>query len=311
MIYYIAIDGGTSNTRFTLICDNIIVCRMKREFGAGSFSSGVKYKENIKNSISDLLSQNHLTESDIEAIIASGMITSELGLIYLPYVDTPVNLETLHNNLKTTILKDITSIPFSFVCGVRTLSKETGLADIMRGEETELMGLLSSETGEYVYILPGSHSKIITIINGCIVDFTSMLSGEMIAALSQHTILRSSVMLNEVNLDEEYLYRGYEYCTQCGINNALFKIRVLDKQHKKDKNQRYSFFLGVVLQAEIEYILSLNCKKIFIGGKEQIRHPMQLLLQRYCKTPVEEIEQNTSELATVIGAKRIYNGYFD
>ena len=58
---------------------------------------------------------------------------------------------------------------------------------------------------EEKYVLPGSHSKLIHVDGaGRIVDFTTMLTGEMIAALSQNTILKDAVYLAGTRLDESW-----------------------------------------------------------------------------------------------------------
>lgn len=91
------------------------------------------------------------------------------------------------------------------VPGVKTEGETIADADMMRGEETELIGLMEHLERAAVYVLPGSHSKLIHVdAAGRIVDFTTMLTGEMIAALSQNTILKDAVHLAGTRLDESW-----------------------------------------------------------------------------------------------------------
>ena len=91
------------------------------------------------------------------------------------------------------------------VPGVKTEGETIADADMMRGEETELIGLMEHLESAAVYVLPGSHSKLIHVDGaGRIVDFTTMLTGEMIAALSQNTILKDAVYLAGTRLDESW-----------------------------------------------------------------------------------------------------------
>ena len=91
------------------------------------------------------------------------------------------------------------------VPGVKTEGETIADADMMRGEETELIGLMEHLESAAVYVLPGSHSKLIHVDGaGRIVDFTTMLTGEMIAALSQNTILKDAIYLAGTRLDESW-----------------------------------------------------------------------------------------------------------
>ncbi len=91
------------------------------------------------------------------------------------------------------------------VPGVKTEGETIADADMMRGEGTELIGLMEHLESAAVYVLPGSHSKLIHVDGaGRIVDFTTMPTGEMIAALSQNTILKDAVYLASTRLDESW-----------------------------------------------------------------------------------------------------------
>ena len=60
------------------------------------------------------------------------------------------------------------------VPGVKTEGETIADADMMRDEETELIGLMEHLESAAVYVLPGSHSKLIHVDDaGRIVDFTT------------------------------------------------------------------------------------------------------------------------------------------
>ena len=66
--------------------------------------------------------------------------------------------------------------------------------DVIRGEETQIVGLIDREPGfAGIAILPGTHSKWARIDDGAIADFQTFLTGEMFELLSQHSFLRHSV----------------------------------------------------------------------------------------------------------------------
>ena len=303
---YITIDGGTTNTRISLVTDNKVITTLK--FGIGArigIDNSTEYKETIKNGIIEILKKNNLTENEIISIIASGMITSEFGLVNLPHIKTPAGIEELNSNMYKTMLPEISPIQFVFIRGVKTDCESLESADMMRGEETELMGIL--ENGESIYILPGSHSKIIhTDKNGKINDFKTMLTGEMIMSISQNTILKDAVDIKNSETNKEYLLKGYNYCSQFGINEALFKVRVLKNLFGENSKNVYSFYLGIILCDEIKSILKASPEKIVIGGKKQIKDAMHTILSSICESKIISLSDNEVDNSSALGAVKIF-----
>ena len=302
---YITIDGGTSNTRISLIVKNDTVDKLKFNIGA---QKGIDDKkiltQTIKQGIDTILKNNNLTEDKIDKILASGMITSEFGLINLPHIATPVGIEKLHNNLYETIIPEISPIPFVFVPGIKCRSESLESCDLIRGEETEFMGLFK---GEGIYILPGSHSKIIIADKDQrIIDFKTTLTGELISSLCKNTILKDSVSLENTKINPDFLLKGYKFCKENGINTSLFKVRILDKLFDENKSNLYSFFMGVVLCGEIEQILLKKPKRIIIGGQNEIKQAISILLKEFSQAEVEIIDNSQAEQAVSSGIIKIY-----
>ncbi len=307
MANYITVDGGTTNTRVSLVCDRKIIDTKKMRVGAGNRDLNL-LKNSIKEAISSLLCEHGCTEKDILRILASGMITSEYGLCNLKHVSAPAGIEELHASMHEVVIPEISEIPFVFIRGVKT-EGDIESSDMMRGEETELIGILENEKVDTVYVLPGSHSKLIRVdALGRIVDIGTMLTGEMIAALSGHTILKDSVDLGVKDTDGEYLLRGYEYCSKRGINEALFKVRVLKNILAASTEQTYSFFIGVVLASEIQSIIESASERVVISGQAQIARALFLILKASCKKDIVLLDKEKTEYSTVLGAIRIYEG---
>ncbi|HET9069481.1 MAG TPA: 2-dehydro-3-deoxygalactonokinase [Amaricoccus sp.] len=70
--------------------------------------------------------------------------------------------------------------------------------DVMRGEETQLAGLLASpEAGgprfDGVACLPGTHTKWVHLSAGEVVSFASYMTGEIFALLATRSVLRKTV----------------------------------------------------------------------------------------------------------------------
>lgn len=305
MANYITIDGGTTNTRISLIKDLTITDTLKFNIGAkGGIENKELLKEVIKNGIYEILSKNNMKEKEVCRILASGMITSEFGLLKLEHISVPAGIEELHNAMCEVMLYDISNIPFVFMRGVKKESKTLEETDMMRGEETELMGIAGN--GGCVYILPGSHSKIIyTDEKGRITDFSTALTGEMIAAVAENTILKNTVTLEE-GINEEYLFKGFDYAEKKSINEAFFKVRILKNIFKRTPEEIYSFFMGAALSGEINAVLKKNPQKIAIGGRRQIKKAEAVLLKKKCGCEVIIVPDTEAESASAKGMMKIY-----
>lgn len=306
MATYITIDGGTSNTRIYFVDNQTILDTVRIPMGARKgMENADTFKDAIKAGILEILSRNHKCEADITKILASGMITSEFGLYNVPHICVPAGIKELHRHMQEVSLPAISSTPFVFIPGVKTRCETLETADIMRGEETELMGL--GRDGPCAYVLPGSHSKIIyTDHENRIMDFSTTLTGEMIAAISQYTILRDAVRLDALTVDSEFLLKGFRYCQKQGINEALFKVRILKNIFHGTDEEIYSFFLGVILCQEIALLEKSPADTIILGGKTQIRQAMATILQQVSNKKIICLSNEQVDLSTSLGLVRIY-----
>lgn len=305
MANYITIDGGTTNTRIGIVADHTVVDMQRLSVGArnGTDDRSV-LKSAIKAGIDGILKRNGMRELDITCILASGMITSEYGLCELDHISAPAGPCELHGTMYTTVIEEISSIPFAFVRGVKSVDGTLEHTDMMRGEETELVGLFD---GEGVYILSGSHSKIVSVgADGRINSFKTMLTGEMISALCHHTILNGTVDVDGQPIDADSLLRGYDYACRHGLNEALFKVRVLKNLFGSSPSQLYNFYMGAVLCDEIQHILSLASERVVVSGQQQIKESVATLLQRLMAATVTIVPSEVSDVATAIGLVRIY-----
>ena len=133
MAIYLAVDGGTTNTRVTLVREGRVCDTQKLSVGARNGADALK--KALRQGIFEILARNALAEGDVSRILASGMITSEFGLYELPHLTLPTGIGELHNGKKETVLSDISPIPFVFLPGVKTAGADIATLDVMRGEK--------------------------------------------------------------------------------------------------------------------------------------------------------------------------------
>ncbi|MEO8486263.1 MAG: 2-dehydro-3-deoxygalactonokinase [Betaproteobacteria bacterium] len=115
--------------------------------------------------------------------IACGMIGSRQGWREAPYVACPASLDQLSQQLVETEGGELAIVP-----GLSTRDA-SGTPDVMRGEETQLLGAVPYDAARMLVVLPGTHSKWARVDRGVVLDFATYMTGEMYDALLGHTIL--------------------------------------------------------------------------------------------------------------------------
>ena len=305
MSKYITVDMGTTNTRINLISSGSIAYTSKYKVGISNVKTdSTILTRTLKEGIGEILDKF----DDIECVISCGMITSELGLCSLPHISVPCGIKELASSLHMTTFPEICDLPFVFITGVKSYGEDFEYTDVMRGEETELLGLSNTIEANCLYVLPGSHSKLIYIDDfGRICRFSTELTGELMSSISANTILNQSIDLaSDSEISYDFLKKGYLYAKEHGVNAAFFKVRILANFFSGTKDQLCSFFKGVVLCDEIENIINSKAKKVVIGGKAQLRNPMCYLIKEYGNVEVVSVSDDVSDVATAIGMVKIY-----
>jgi len=117
-------------------------------------------------------------------MLLAGMIGSNRGWIAAPYVDCPATVETIAAGLIAVEGQDIRVVP-----GVS--DRTQGRADVMRGEEVQLLGALSAGLigADAQVCHPGTHAKWARLEKGALSGFKTLMTGEMFAMLRRHSLL--------------------------------------------------------------------------------------------------------------------------
>lgn len=174
---WIAVDWGTTNLRLWLMCGPDML--EARESGDGM--AGLN-----RDAFAGILAR----ETDgwpILPVVACGMIGSRQGWAEAPYALTPC--PAMPQLVR--VPGDPGGRPVFIACGIRQTKPA---ADVMRGEETQIAGLLARQPDfDGVVCLPGTHTKWVHVSAGEIVSFKTSMTGEIFALLSTQSVLRHSV----------------------------------------------------------------------------------------------------------------------
>ena len=237
----IGVDWGTSSFRAYLIgSEGTVLDRVSSSEGIMHLG-GQPFEGVLNRHISSWMSK------DTMPIIASGMITSRNGWVETSYACLPFGVDASSAALMPHDLGNGTYI--YFVMGAVT--EHSGGPDVMRGEETQMIGALKFGLREGKFVLPGTHSKWVDVVGGEIVDFSTYMTGEIFASLKEHSILGS--MMCENGFDECSFNKGVE----AGLNGAsnllhnLFHVRTLPLMGKISKNVVADYMSGLLIGTEI------------------------------------------------------------
>lgn len=175
----IAIDWGTSSFRaYRLDAAGRIVDRREAPLGILQLK-GAHFAGALESQVGGW-------EADGEStLVMSGMIGSRQGWAEAPYVECPAGAADLAKRLHAVEWRGKT---LWIVPGL--VDRTRGVPDVMRGEETQLIGVLPAlGSGKHIVCLPGTHSKWVRIEGGGIAGFRTHMTGEVFAVLKQHSIL--------------------------------------------------------------------------------------------------------------------------
>jgi len=172
----IAIDWGTSSARAYRLDECGVILDVK------SAPLGIQAVTDRQFSVAfDALLEGWRDEAVPR--IACGMIGSRQGWTETPYVECPVDLASLGRNLAHTPGGELAIVP-----GAQCVDA-SGIPDVMRGEETQIVGALAASADRMLAVLPGTHSKWAIVEHGHLKSFATFMTGELFAVLLAHSIL--------------------------------------------------------------------------------------------------------------------------
>jgi 2-dehydro-3-deoxygalactonokinase len=186
-------------------------------------------------------------------IMASGMITSRQGWVELPYVACPADLKSIATAVHPHTSKQGRKL--FFVPGVSFRSAD-GIPDVIRGEETQVLG--ASEGGTEHFVTPGTHSKWIDVSNGEIKSFSTYMTGEVFALLKNHSIL-GRLMTGETN-NLAAFEQGVRTSLKdpAGFLHCIFSTRTLALFNEMPTDHLSSYLSGQVIGTEIAHAIAKN-----------------------------------------------------
>jgi 2-dehydro-3-deoxygalactonokinase len=190
-------------------------------------------------------------------VLMSGMVGAASGWQEAPYMDATLPLTQLARQLQPLAAAG----PRCFIVPGVCFAAADGTVDVMRGEETQLLGALALGHGDGWYVLPGTHSKWVRLQGGCVADLATYMTGELFALLTQHGTLSSvtreaatgahgSSNNNSEPAHPQAFVRGFAAAQRSGLSNALFGCRAQVVAGRMPAVEAREYLSGLLIGAE-------------------------------------------------------------
>lgn len=243
----IGIDWGTSSFRaFRIGRDGTIRDRRAAAKGIMAVPDG-RFGDTLREEIGPWLAGGE------DRVLLSGMVGSRQGWKEAPYIPCPAGAADLAGAL-VDIGFDWARV--KIVPGVSGID-DSGVAEVMRGEETQVLGVEALLRDGGIACLPGTHSKWVQVADGRIVSFTTHMTGEVFAAMRGHTILAR--MMREGPSDGEPFDRGLARSAQSGgVLHHLFGVRAEGLAGKLADTDSPAYLSGILIGHEVRAALAAS-----------------------------------------------------
>lgn len=178
-------------------------------------------------------------------VVMSGMVGAASGWQEAPYLEASTPLTTLSRHLVP--LKDAPQgRRIALVPGYRWIGAN-GEVDVMRGEETQLLGALVLGQSDGWVVLPGTHSKWVRLEQGAMQGWRTYMTGELFALLGQHGTLAGLIGPDDVPAAFE---AGLLAAGRGALSHAIFGCRAKVVTGRMPTEYARSYLSGLLIGAE-------------------------------------------------------------
>lgn len=238
---FIGVDWGSTNFRAYLV-DQQGAILGKKEAPCGMLSvQPDQFAETLHTQVHDwLASHPGIT------ILMTGMVGARQGWVEADYVHCPVTLDQLSGQL--THVHFDKNHPTFIVPGLAM--HDVNEPDVMRGEETQLLGAIPKDSVLDIFCMPGTHSKWVHVDKHRVTRFRTFMTGEIFSLLEKHSMLSKQM---HATIEEDAFAEGVEHAkAQNGLLTDLFKIRAAAVLGFRDEAFTYSYLSGLLIGYEIQ-----------------------------------------------------------
>jgi 2-dehydro-3-deoxygalactonokinase len=321
MIYFLSCDWGTSSFRLRLVeAENleIMAVQKSQEGIADTFSRlGEKEKKDPEERLLFylLIIQEHIAKIEQEKnlslegvpLVVSGMASSSIGMAELPYQSLPFSIDGKGIGAAFFEASAKFAHPVLLISGIKS---ET---DVMRGEETQLIGAILDGKTDGLYIFPGTHSKHIWVKDKQVTGFKTYMTGEFFRLLSEKSILKEGVEENDEWQNPICLQRfkdGVRDAQGANLLHIAFRARTNDLFGKLTKRENFNYLSGLLIGSELETLATSDDVPVYVCGDSRQSRIYEAALDALgIKERAHVFPAQWADEAVVRGQFKIYNHF--
>jgi len=237
-------------------------------------------------------------------IIFSGMASSSIGIKELPYGTVPFDAEGKHITAEYFPATAAFPHPICLISGIR--SEE----DVMRGEETQVVGVLAQLGDlktESIFLFPGTHSKHIWVKGHEVRQFKTYMTGEFFDLLSNKSILSASVEKHHDTVHWPSFNKGVEVARSSNLLSASFMVRAQHLFGKLTKEENHDLLSGLIIGTELKELLHQPSAQIYLCCSSHLKPQYESALSQLGIHPVRVFSGEEIDQAVIRGQMIIYN----
>lgn len=284
MAYFLSCDWGTSAFRLRLVTlpNLTILAEITTNQGiAATFQSWREshpavsrvgfYQKVILAHIRELAEKVAIPLVQVPVVL-SGMASASIGMQELPYQEMPFGVDGAE------VITEIFPPTALFPHQLLLISGVKSEHDVMRGEETQLIGMMPEPPGqesEQVFIFPGTHSKHIWVRKQQAVAFKTYMTGEIFSLLAQKSILSTTVATTshfEVPAYLNSFKQGVKEAVNANLLHAAFRVRTNQLFGKLDLKENFSYLSGLVIGTELKDLQNQGMPIRLVAGQQLQPH---------------------------------------
>jgi 2-dehydro-3-deoxygalactonokinase len=240
----IAINWGTSNFRaHKLDAEGNLVDERSSARGAVLVPAG-GFRSALMAEVGDWIEEGE------RRVLMCGMVGARRGWKEAPYIPLPANFDQVREHV---VSIDAEAFDARIVPGLIG-EDESGVPEVLRGEETEIFGCGREGESSLQFCLPGTHTKWVRMEKANIVSFSTSMTGDLFRAIREKTILRSCTQQEPT--DDEAFLSGVERSRQPGaLQHQLFGVRTLVLTGKMKDTSGSSYLSGLLIGSEVKAMI--------------------------------------------------------
>jgi 2-dehydro-3-deoxygalactonokinase len=244
---FIGVDWGTSNARFFLIAKNGCLIDTRSGPGIGQIDGADAIEAICFGMISEWIDLYPAL-----SVIMAGVVGSNIGWHMAGYANTPATLDDVTAEV---LVFEARGTCFVIAPGLTTVRLD-GLPDVMRGEEIQIFGSVTSS--DALVCLPGTHSKWANISGGAVTAFHTAPTGELLDIIGRHSILLNPKRAVIASPSAAFV-EGVEIARRSavGFESLLFTVRSRQIAHTLEPEAADSYLAGLAIGFEVKSALAL------------------------------------------------------